>query len=1389
MVAKSKRDWLQILIFVSCINPIYAESSIIIENLNERFGLERNQVNCVLQDSIGFLWFGMANGLYRYDNTTIKNTGTSNIISLDHLDIRSITEYKKGVLLLGTYDYGLVSYNTQLEKFDTLSFNTKIDFSNIKINCIAVEESGIIWVGTKSGLYKLKGSNNSANTFELLQHFIWQNTDLMTDEIIDIKISEQGDIWYLAMFSIGYINKQTNTIVSYPTLDANTSFVFLDDNRILISCYGSGLKIFNVDSFELDADWDFHDEEDIKARYVYKDSKGNIWMSISNVGLFLLDPTLKLNNATFISNSSNQYNTLNSNVILYIGESKDGTLFICSDAGINIIHQKDVYFNSVSSEFDKKSGFFYGIRAVSAINRNEVLIGTMGKGLKHFNLNNKKLSNIILDPANKDLGKNIQAILKDKKGNVWLGTEGDGVMKIIPDGNSLIKQHKFINYRAFNEPFPNKTMLNDFIMCLLEDTQENIWIGTWYGLSLLKQAERLKKDQSEAEIVNFLNDPKNNSSLSSNTVLCMLLDNTGKVWIGTQNGLNKVVTTDNAYYFENCIKDINGNSLNAKSILSIYQSKKGDIWFSTADGGICLFDPQKMLFYEFNENNGFINHVVNSIIEDENRNLWLGTGDGICRYDPETRAFNVYKREDGLVTNLFLLNAQSKLEDKLFFGGDKGFVYFTPENIKPVLYDKNLVFTDVKIFNNSLPVNLENGVLRKSICYTESIELKYNQNLITFEFSALNFNQQKDIQYSCILEGLENSWNNLGKEQKITYTNLKHGSYIFKVIAYDSGYRNNAEQIALNIRIHPPFWKRKIAYVLYIVIIIVGAYYIYSYFLNLEKKKSAIALERLNAKKEHEIDLMKLRFFMNVSHEFRTPLTLLSAPLEALMKGKADKAKTNSYYQVMHQNIQKLKRLIDELLELRKIDAGYLKMEWKIGDMVDFIKRIFDTFQTYAEKRNIRLIFETEIDELNMYFDADKLDKVIFNLLSNAFKYTENDGNISLSINIHKDTGQNLRDNNIDYVQIKIKDSGVGISKNSINTIFQRFHNSENIKPIDSASTGIGLSLAKELIDLHMGTIEVESEENIGSTFTICLPVYKKIPHANAESNQISENLSDNIELVENNNDPEEVHLEVSKGQKPIVLIVEDNPDLRNFLFNELKDNFDILQCANGKEGFNTAIQKIPDLIVSDIMMEKMDGVTMCKQLKSDEKTSHVPVILLTARHADNMKLDSYQIGADDYITKPFNIDILKTRINNLINQRRKLRAKFSLGIDNVHTIDPSNTLDSRFIEKLNKVINENIDSTELNPTFLASKMAMSRMQLYRKVTALTDNTVSNYIRTIRLNRSVQLLLTTDLQIAEIATKVGFTEPSNFTKSFSKHFNQTPSQFINTNKKKKEIKK
>jgi signal transduction histidine kinase/DNA-binding response OmpR family regulator/ligand-binding sensor domain-containing protein len=1376
------------LLFVFiCIFSIQISTSgniVTIQNLNEKYSLAKKRVNCMYQDSKGFVWFGMVNGLYKFDQQSFSfiSSRKNKNSRFPEADVRAIIEIKPGLLLVGTFDKGLLLYDSKYERSYEITGDSDTDFSRLNVKCLWMDKAGIIWVGTYSGYYRIKIAGKEGNTFKIHQIYDVDLKNLVSKDFVAFDEPEPGIIWFATMNDIGYYNSKTKEIRVRPLYYiAVSAFVFINPKKVLIGCFGTGVKMLDIETFNLEPVNIKGISEKSLVRSIYKDKSSNIWVNISNEGLLLLESGLESANVTTISNKNILYSNLNSNVVYQINESRDGAIWICGEDGISAITLKKDYFKSYNCNiYNQKSDFQVGIRSVLDSRNGFLWVGTIGGGLKQMDLKTNKFLDVPLVSEGKNIGNSIQALMQDRRGNLWLGTEGEGIVIFYPDKTSGYRKGKVINYRIFPQAFPKKSIPNDFVMCILEDRNKNIWIGTWGGLSLIESSEFEKNDPSAIVIQNFTNNPHDNSSISNNTIMSLLEDDKGNIWVGTQGGLNKVIKTGKGYKFEHNYKSKSGQSILEKKILCTFQSKNGKFWFSNQDGGLSLFDPESGIFEEVNTDHPFFDNIINSIIDDARGNLWLGSNNGLCRLDQNSRSVSIYTTDDGLISNDFLFASNCKIGNNLCFGLNNGLTIFSPQEIIQEHFKPNLVFTDFRIFNKRVTLNDKNSPLKEQLSAGGSVVLKHNQNFITISFSALDFKLQKNIQYQCLMEGLETTWDFLNQEHRATYTNLPPGNYTFRVKAYSSNDNNNISEIALKIIVKPPFWKTFWAYALYLLIIIVALFQTYSFFIKREKQRNALALERLNAKRTHEMDLMRLQFFTNISHEFRTPLTLISAPLNSLIKENPEPVKAQSYYQIMLRNVQRLTRLIDQLLDLRKIEEGYLKMDWTQGDIIAFIRKTFDSFQNYAQKRNMNFTFQSHSSELLTYFDPDKLDKILFNIFSNAFKYTEDLGSISIELK-EKSSGEIPHEGLLgEYIEIKVSDSGIGISKDDIQKLFKPFQQIDSNKPIGSGSTGIGLSLTKELVELHNGVIKVDSEIGKGSVFTIYLPIYKANPLGKTQAEekvlQNEQQSEKEIEFADSNNDG-------NKRAQQLVLIVEDNPDLRTYLRSELQKNYYVDEASNGEEGLERAIQRIPDLVISDVMMPGMDGMELCRTLKLDERTSHIPVILLTARHSEDVKLTGYEMEADDYITKPFNMSLLLLRIRNLIEQRRKLRAIFGKEGNNISQENGFNKIDSKFLEKLNAVIEQNIDNPDLDPVSLAKDMLMSKMQLYRKVAAITNQTVFNYIRTVRLNKAAHLLATTDMQISEIALAVGYDEPSNFTKNFTRQFNQNPSQYIKSKRK------
>jgi signal transduction histidine kinase/ligand-binding sensor domain-containing protein/DNA-binding response OmpR family regulator len=1373
-----KKYFLLGLIFLG-IHITLSANKITIQNLNEKYGLVKKRVNCMFQDSKGFIWFGMVNGLYKFDQCSFTSLSSrkSAANSFPETDISSIIEIKPGLLLIGTFDKGLWVYDSELMKTYSVVSDSAVDFSKLNIKCLYKDNSGVIWVGTYKGLYWIKCIGKTLNKFKVQMVANNYCKDCADRDIVNIKESESGIIWYATMISIGYYNPVTKKNRNIFLYEAISSFEFLGKNKILVGGYGNGLKIVDTEAQTVKK----VNIKGISAKSfvtcVYKDADSNIWFGVSNEGLYFIGPDLEKPNLMLVSNKDNQYANLNSNTILQINKSNDGTLWACTEDGINTILLSKNYFQFYPCNIsDRNLTQLVGIRSLINSTKGFLWAGTVGDGLKKFDLTTKTFEKVNLINQGKKIGNFIQTMMLDSRGEIWLGTGGEGVIRYNPDKNSKSLMETMVNYRVFPQSFPTKTILNDFVMCILEDRHKNIWIGTWHGLSLIDSSDVVKTDQSQIVIQNFLNNPMDSLSISNNTIMSLLEDREGNIWVGTKAGLNKIVKTKEGYKFQNHFKSKNGDFLSQRSILCTYQSKNGKIWFSSQEGGLYFLDPGKAIFQELDLDNVFFENIITSIVENEKGELWLGSNSGLCCLDQNNYTFKIYTTEDGLTSNDFLFASNCKAGKNLCFGVNSGLIMFNPLAILYHPFNMNLKFTEFRLFNKTVYPNSNGSPLKHHISIEKNITLKYNQNFFTIFFASINYKRQNEVHYAYILDGLETSWNDLKRENWATYTNLSPGKYIFKVKAFSSNDYTNTSEISLRITIKPPFWKTTGAYIFYLFGLIILLIQTYQFFLRKEKRRNALTLERLNAKRIHEIDLMRLQFFTNISHEFRTPLTLISAPVDTLIKEKPESSKAEPYYHIISRNVQRLTKLIDQLLDFRKIEEGYLKVVWEPGDIVEFTQKTFNTFKYYAEKRNIDFTFQSESPELFTFFDSDKLDKILFNLFSNAFKYTPDKGSIAIKLaekSVKEIPIQGITDQ---YLEIKITDSGVGIPTEYIDKIFKPFQQVDTNKPVGSKATGIGLALTKEFIDLHNGFILVESKLDNGTTFTIYLPVYKSNPDGTTKVDSVI--FTEDTAELEYNDVPENIERfeERAAGHKPLVLVVEDNTDMRAFLRNELQRCFQIIESNNGKDGLALAIENIPDLVVSDVMMDKMDGIELCRQLKSDERTSHIPIILLTARHADDVKLSGYEIGADDYITKPFNMSLLVSRIKNLIEQRRKLSKRFKKEYGNDKEIVP-NKLDSQFLMKLNNFIENNMANPHYEPVMLAKDMGMSRMQLYRKVAAITNETVNSYIRTVRLNKAAHLLLSTDLQIADISLAVGYTEPTNFTRSFLKQFNQTPTQF------------
>ena len=716
----------------------------------------------------------------------------------------------------------------------------------------------------------------------------------------------------------------------------------------------------------------------------------------------------------------------------------------------------------------------------------------------------------------------------------------------------------------------------------------------------------------------------------------------------------------------------------------MFEDSKNQIWITTNDKGIAIYSSSSGPIIYYDEKNGLANNQAFCILEDNDKNLWISTSNGLSKLDTEKNFFHNFSINDGLCNNQFSYGAAFKTKSgELLFGSISGFNLFNPAEVNSVEENIPIVFTDFKILYQSVKIEDDKkAILQKSISETEHLILHYNQNIFSLEFAALNYvNSSRNI-YSYMLEGFNEEWSAPSAERTATYTNLNAGNYVLRVKRIIPGYPSSSNELQLKITVLPPFWKTWWFLSLVVITIIFMIYSLILFFINREKIKNQLVVERLNARKLHELDMLKLKFFTNISHEIRTPLTLILGPLNKIRNNEIKKEELNENLDLVYRNANTLDKLINQLLDFRKLQAGNLKLNLSENDLVEFIRILVNSFSNLAADKQINLKFNTVKKHLPAAFDQDKIEKIINNLVSNALKFTAAGGSVTvyLSLVFNHEEESTDKEQDKQFIEITVKDTGRGISRQNIGKIFNHFFQSK--EEDGNSGSGIGLALVKELVQLHKGEIFVTSKTGVGSKFTIRIPYIRNI--------QLQQNeLDEDFEESQSDQNPSELQYDLSHeiSTEKIMLVVEDNTDVRHFISSHFKTTYRILHAKNGQEGWDIALKTIPDIVISDILMPVLNGYELCKRIKNDERTSHIPVILLTAMHSKENEIKGLTTGADDYITKPFDLSVLQAKVENTLSIRESLKQKYTGTI----ILEPKNveisSRDVRFLQRAIQII------------------------------------------------------------------------------------------------------
>ncbi|MBN2263038.1 MAG: response regulator [Prolixibacteraceae bacterium] len=1403
-------------------------------------GLPQNTINAIAKDGYGFMWFGTSNGICRYDGYTFElfKSGDHHTNSLPDNMISTIEPGLDKRVWIGSSN-GLSYYDPQLGYVVKWSSpNTDNDIN--KITSIVCQNEWL-WVGTSNnGLFQL--TRNESKSYEITKHYSIENQNLTNNNVNVVYLSPTGTL---------YLGTQNQALVFNPKT-----------NQFQATHNGRTLPQNNF------------------INDIFESSKGDLYLS-TYMGLCVF--WYNNNEPEWYFNEPNTHNTLTHNTINKVREDANGQILVGTLGGLHLFDTyagKFFAFPEEGPDHFKLNNKF--INTIYCDEYGNVWIGTEKGGINKFNVFQNQFEFYANDPNNPNsLNENtINSILKEKEW-LWVGTAGGGLNRL----NYKTGAFAHYTYSAFN----TSTLSSDYVTSMVRDNSGYLWVGTWGGglnrintsaKTPIIQRINLETPGIQNEIVNYfvsslINDKRGflmvgtegglssfdyssqkfTTLISDNTkfpalteIGCILLDSKDFYWIGTRNGLFRFpasairATRDESFvvphlqFFKNDPGD--DNSLPGNYIASLLEDKNGSVWIGTYGNGFAkckVNNKGELICKTYTQNDGLSNNVVYGIQEDENGNIWMSTDNGLSMYDPTNNRFKNFIKQDGLLNNQFYWSASHKSYDgELYFGGTEGLNYFKPENIYNYKYIPTPKITKLKIYNQEVQPGEkfhDKVVINSPIYSTDTIQLTYRDNNLSFDFSAFDYYLPEKVSFSYLLSDIDKDWISVPAQRRFAnYSNLGGGTYTFKLKASNGDGIWNDVPTQITIVITPPFWQTQWFKIIVVVLVILitfsliqlqmrriiqqkkileekvrnrtqkiedqkiilekQANELMNYNTTLEKRQKQIEQQKeelenknneiLNQRDEliilnnkvKEVNLHQMQFFMNISHEFRTPLTLIISPLERLIKQFENNTEIAGLLKIINRNAQRLLMLINRLLEIRKIETGNMELQVEATEIKPYLLELFHAFDEFAYINNIDYSHQIAVNNV-AWIDKEKMENVVYNLLANAFKFTPAKKKIIF-------TAETVRNGQTDYLELSVKDEGPGIDNNQIDRLFDRFYQVARTNKHNNSGTGIGLSLVKSLVELMHGTISVESQPNMGSTFKVSIPASKNFfaEHEIDKSGQVFEsNIKGKVSVLYDQiaesplkaiNQPE------SLPEK--ILIIEDNNEMRSFIVSGLTQYYQVIEAENGEQGYELAKKEDPVLIISDIMMPVMDGIELCKKVKNNLYTSHIPIILLTAKGNVEDFVEGLEQGADDYIPKPFNAEILLAKVHSIIENRKALRNKYST-LDEVTPAEiTTNNLDQQFFEKANMVVEKYYTDAAFDVDHFASEMFVSRSQLYKKMKALTNLSANDFINVYRLKKSKELLRESNMQISEVAYATGFNDPKYFSRIFKKYYKCSPSE-------------
>ena len=1287
------------------------------------------------------MWVGTEDGLSRYNGYDFKiyRNDPSSDHSLLTNRILAIFEDSTGTLWVSTGKGTLHRYSRDLDAFVRMT-----NFNNLVVNNIKEDSHHRVWfVGTTIQSFDLGNG---------------QWTDYTTSfkgrlSIIGIEEIRDNDFWIAADTVLYKWNRKSGDLRTFAHEQGNP--------------------------------------QTLSYNFLYnmaKDHRGNLWIATRGGGLDRIDGIT--NKFTHFKADEIRENGPLVNVIRIVCPDGDYVWLGTENGGVSRLDTHTGKFEHFVAEKEyPKSVSDNSIKAMYKDKQGRLWVGTYSFGLSVIDPYQDKFT------AFKTRYKNtvVNALHKDSKGRFWIGTEG-GVIKI-ENGKTSYYLHEPLESGQSGVP----------VLSIYEDYDQTIWIGSWSEglftfndrLDVFERYATVGDDDyslsnqhvfgifqegkggdifvathfglniiqaGNGKIARYMVDSTWTEDATMNNLRMVFADKDSNLWVGTNSGLRLFnrdkkrmvpVFSESEDYAENILS----------VIFTLFEDSKGRLWAGTESGLYHLKDTKT--FDRYTIDNGLANHNIKGILEDSRGYFWISTSNGMSLFDPDSGKFKNYDDSDGLLVNGFKGNSTFKDQDGiLYFGGSNGIITFDPLEIMDNPYVPNVVLEDFRVFNKSVSVNGPDSILSRHISETTELRLKDDYNIFSIEYAALNMSASDKNQYAYRLIGFDNEWNYVGSTRSSTYTNLDPGNYTFEVKASNNDGVWSSTPTRLTIIVLPPWWASPLAYAGYTVLVVLLLYFFRRLTLMRAHFINDLRLERLRLESAERLNKAKLQFFTNISHEFRTPLTLIMGPVQNLIDSSGIDGGIKNKLQAINHNVLRLHKLVNQLLDFRKAESGSMKITAMENNLVDFVKDIKKSFDPLADQMAADFTIRSSHEEIMVWFDHDQMEKVIFNLLSNSFKKIQRNGVVTIKLSC-----------NVDQVEMSVFDNGSGIKKQHLETIFEPFFSYEEGQ--HSTGTGIGLSLSKSLVELHKGQLAVESVEGQFARFTVTLP----LGNTHFKPSEI-------VPLEFNPQTAPTTPLSVTSGEAvegslqtqidlPTILVVEDNFEVSAYVRSILAGEYKVETAFDGREGMKKALQLIPDLIISDVMMPIMDGIALCTELKRNQATCHIPVIMLTARTSDAFKIEGLETGAEGYITKPFNSKVLALKVRNLLESRHRLYEAFA-DVKTLH-LEPKNVAitsrDEKFIQQVLESVEENMTNTGYSVDDLCKGVGMSKATLFRKLKGLTGQSANEFIRTIRLKRAAQLLAKSDFSVSEVAYMVGFNDPKYFRNCFKKLFSQTPSEY------------